>query len=201
MSHIFIGNIQTFSCSRTVICIWTIAFHINYHSAFTLDNIPQLTVKMEYFMYQPVFQAYLYVDAFFVLRCDFFEKTFSSNPLVYKFDLFWILKAPFYYHTTSWRTKIHENRLCRMILWKMRNFSSSYAFIDTSGKVLLSLNFAITSQLTVDHYQIDWHQFWFWQWYSARFWLHTWKSTLHFGLTNLMICIVESEWNNADCDL
>lgn len=86
--HISIGNIQTFSCSRTVICIWTIAFHINYHSAFTLDNIPQLTVKMEYFMYQPVFQAYLYVDAFFVLRCDFFEKTFSSRPLVHKFDLF-----------------------------------------------------------------------------------------------------------------
>lgn len=56
---------------RTVICVWTIAFHINYHSAFTLDNIPQLATKMEYFMYQPIFQAYLYVDVFFVLRCDF----------------------------------------------------------------------------------------------------------------------------------
>lgn len=64
-------KIMNFLHFRTVICIWTIAFHINYHSAFTLDNIPQLTMKMEYFMYQPIFQAYLYVDVFFVLRCEF----------------------------------------------------------------------------------------------------------------------------------
>lgn len=73
---------------RTVICIWTIAFHINYHSAFTLDNIPQLTIKMEYFLYQPIFQAYLYVDVFFVLRCEIcfyfaFEHLFSSWYIIF----------------------------------------------------------------------------------------------------------------------
>ncbi|KAJ6641361.1 Nose resistant to fluoxetine protein 6 [Pseudolycoriella hygida] len=64
---------------RTVICVWTIAFHINYHSAFTLDNIPQLNIKMEYFLYQPIFQAYLYVDVFFVLSAILLSYNFLIN--------------------------------------------------------------------------------------------------------------------------
>lgn len=100
---------------RTVICIWTIAFHINYHSAFTLDNIPQLTMKMEYFMYQPIFQAYLYVDVFFVLRCEF-----SNSKLgMIKFNLIFKLTALFYCLIISWKTKKHGNRLSPIILWKI----------------------------------------------------------------------------------
>lgn len=61
-------NVAELAGIRSTVCMWVLVFHVNYHSAFTLSNLVQLVVKMEWFSYQPVFQAFLYVDVFFVLR-------------------------------------------------------------------------------------------------------------------------------------
>lgn len=61
-------DVAAMAALRAIVCVWVLVFHVNYHSAFTLSNLAQLLFMMEAFETQPVYQAFLYVDVFFVIR-------------------------------------------------------------------------------------------------------------------------------------
>lgn len=61
-------DVAAVAAFRSIVCVWVLVFHVNYHSAFTLSNLAQVIIKMEWFVTQPIFQAFLYVDVFFVIR-------------------------------------------------------------------------------------------------------------------------------------
>lgn len=61
-------DVAAVAAFRAIVCVWVLTFHVNYHSAFTLSNLAQVIIKMEWFATQPIFQAFLYVDVFFVIR-------------------------------------------------------------------------------------------------------------------------------------
>lgn len=61
-------DVAAVAALRAIVCVWVLVFHVNYHSAFTMSNLAQLLFMMEAFETQPVYQAFLYVDVFFVIR-------------------------------------------------------------------------------------------------------------------------------------
>ncbi|XP_017466587.1 PREDICTED: nose resistant to fluoxetine protein 6-like [Rhagoletis zephyria] len=123
---------------RTIICLWVSTFHVYYYSVFALSNAPMMFAVLANFLNQPLLQAVVFVDVFFIM---------SALLLVYNFlsaeaKLKTIRQNNFVQNTKLFgRRVLHRYlRLTPMLIVTMLLSDIFYDLINTYSPFYLGVN-------------------------------------------------------------